>query len=132
MARVLVVSFSVVPGPDRHGVQVLHVLKAIANRFTVDVLTLRLGDLAYVERFHKTRMLRVPVPDAPLGEQLESFRRAVRRQVEGAEYDVIHFRDGWSGLAVVERARRLGARTVFELARSTLGEPRPADARLAT
>src|SRR5687767_9496307 len=102
MARVLVVSFSVVPGPDRHGVQILHILRALANRFTVDVLTLRVGDLAYVERFHKTRMLRVPIPDAPLGEQVDAFRRALKRQVEGSEYDVLHFRDAWSGLPMVQ------------------------------
>ena len=59
MARVLVVSFSVVPGPDRHGVQMIHILKALASRFTVDVLTLRVGDLAYVERFQKTRHPRI-------------------------------------------------------------------------
>jgi glycosyltransferase involved in cell wall biosynthesis len=131
LARVLVCSFSVVPGPDRHGVQLLHVLRALASRFALDVLTLRVGDLAYVERFQKTRMLRVPVPDASLGEQVEAFRRALKRQLEGAEYDVVHFRDAWSGLAVLERKPAFGYKTVFDVGRSTMGEPRPADIRLA-
>ena len=93
MARVLVVSFSVVPGPDRHGVQLVHILKALASRFTVDVLTLRVGDLAYVERFQKTRMLRVPLPDAPLNQQVDAFRRALRRQLDAGMWAAVPHRE---------------------------------------
>jgi glycosyltransferase involved in cell wall biosynthesis len=117
-----VVSFSTVPGPDRQGVQLQHAVRALASRFVVDVLTLRLGELAYVERFHRTRMLRVPVAeDDPLPTRIEAFRRAVKRQLEGAEYDVVHFRDACSGIPVLERRAALGYRTVFEVARSVHG-----------
>ncbi len=129
MARVLVVGFSVVPGPDRHGVQLLHVVRALASRFTVDVLTLRVGELAYVERFHKTRMLRVPVSEGSLSARIEAFRRAVRRQLEGAEYDVVHFRDAWAGLPVIEKRNALGYRTVFDVARSVHGDALPGEGR---
>ncbi len=131
MARLLVVSFSVVPGPDRHGIQLVHTLRALASRFTVDVLTVRVGELGYVERFLKTRMLRVPVPGPALRDQVEAFRRALRRQLDGAEYDVVHFRDAWSGVVVLERRRRLSFRTVFDVGRSAMGDPRPADEMLA-
>ena len=60
-SRLLIVSFSVCPAPDRHGVQLVNVLKALAPRYTVDVLTLRAGTMPFQERFMKTRMLRVPV-----------------------------------------------------------------------
>src|SRR3972149_5398210 len=99
MARILVMGFCAVPGPHRAGVQMPHVLRA---RHRVEVLTVRKGDQPYVEQYRKTRMLRVPVPDAPTLQQIEAFRRALRRQLEGAEYDVVHFRDGWSGLPVME------------------------------
>jgi glycosyltransferase involved in cell wall biosynthesis len=125
VARVLVVGFSVVPGPDRDGVQLPHAVRALASRFTVDVLTLRVGELAYVERYQKTRMLRVPVAEGTMPARVEAFRRAVRRQLEGAEYDVVHFRDAWAGVPVLERRAALGYRTVFDVARSVHGDGIP-------
>ncbi|MFH0901192.1 MAG: glycosyltransferase family 4 protein [Pseudomonadota bacterium] len=127
MARILVLSFGVVPAPNRHAVQLLHVLKALASRFTVDVLTLRAESLAFVERFQRTRMLRVPMPDGSLSDKIAAFRRAIRRQIESTEYEVVHFRDAWGGLPVVERSRELGLRTVFEPSRSVLAGARPID-----
>ena len=126
-SRLLIVSFSVCPAPDRHGVQLVNVLKALAPRYSVDVLTLRAGTMAFQERFMKTRMLRVPVVGS-LGEQVEMFRRAIRRQLEGEEYDVVHLRSAWGGLAVLAGA---SGKLVYEVARSTEGEPRAADAGLA-
>jgi glycosyltransferase involved in cell wall biosynthesis len=127
-SRLLIVSFSVCPAPDRHGVQLVNVLKALAPRYTVDVLTLRAGTMPFQERFMKTRMLRVPVVGM-LGEQVEAFRRAIRRQLEGEEYDAIHLRSAWGGRAVLTGGP--GARLVYEIARSTEGEPRAANAALA-
>ena len=116
------------PAPDRHGVQLVNVLKALAPRYAVDVLTLRAGTMPFQERFMKTRMLRVPVVGA-LTEQVEAFRRAIRRQLEGEEYDVIHLRSAWGGRAVL--AGGPTAKLVYEIARSTEGEPRAANAALA-
>jgi glycosyltransferase involved in cell wall biosynthesis len=112
-------------------VGLLNVLKALAPRHQVDVLTLRpqAGELPFVERFMKTRMLRVPVGHGSLGEKVEAFGRAIRRQLEGEEYDVVHLRSAWGGAAVV--AGMQSGRLVYEVARSTEGEPRAADAELA-
>src|SRR5213080_1818652 len=126
-SKLLIVSFSVCPAPDRHGVQLLNVLKALAPRYTVDVLTLRTGTMPFQERFMKTRMLRVPVVGS-LPEQVDMFRRAIRRQLEGEEYDVVHLRSAWGGKAVLAGT---SGRLVYEVARSTEGEPRAADAALA-
>ncbi|MDB4970521.1 MAG: glycosyl transferase group 1 [Myxococcales bacterium] len=126
-SKLLIVSFSVCPAPDRHGVQLLNVLKALAPRYTVDVLTLRAGTMPFQERFMKTRMLRVPVVGA-LPDQVDMFRRAIRRQLEGEEYDVVHLRSAWGGKAVLDGT---SGRLVYEVARSTEGEPRAADAALA-
>jgi glycosyltransferase involved in cell wall biosynthesis len=126
-SKLLIVSFSVCPAPDRHGVQLLNVLKALAPRYTVDVLTIRAGTMPFQERFMKTRMLRVPVVGA-LPDKVEAFRRAIRRQLEGEDYDVVHLRSAWGG-----RAALLGTtgRLVYEIARSPEGEPRAADAVLS-
>jgi glycosyltransferase involved in cell wall biosynthesis len=123
----LIVSFSVCPAPDRHGVQLLNVLKALAPRYTVDVLTIRAGTMPFQERFMKTRMLRVPVVGA-LPEKVDAFRRAIRRQLEGEEYDVVHLRSAWGGRAALAGTT---GRLVYEIARSPEGEPRAADAALS-
>jgi glycosyltransferase involved in cell wall biosynthesis len=136
----LLVSFSVCPAPDRHGVSLLNVLKALSRfaarpDFPVDVLTLRVGELPFIERFMRTRMLRVPLGGATLREQVDSFRRAIRRQLEGQEYAVIHLRSAWGGRAVLDAVAEhdpaTRPRVVYEVARSTEGEPRAADRALA-
>ena len=122
MQRVLVVAFSVVPSPGRQSVGLVNHLKALAPRYAVDVVTVKSPDLPYVDRFMKTRMLRVPCGSGGLLEQVEAFRRAVRRQLDGVDYDVVHFRCPWGGRPVCERKGELGARTIFEVARSPEGE----------
>jgi glycosyltransferase involved in cell wall biosynthesis len=122
MQRVLVVAFSVVPSPGRQSVGLVNHLKALAPRYAVDVVTVKSPDLPYVDRFMKTRMLRVPCGQGTLLEQVEAFRRAVRRQLDGVDYDVVHFRCPWGGRPVCERKGELGARTIFEVARSPEGE----------
>ncbi len=124
-------SFSVCPAPDRHGVALLNVLKALAPRYRVDVLTLRTvsDELPFVERFMRTRMLRVPVGSGTLVEQVDAFERAVRRQLEGEEYDLVHLRSAWGASAVLEGTLP-PMRLVYEVARSTEGQPRAADAEV--
>jgi glycosyltransferase involved in cell wall biosynthesis len=131
-ARILIVSFTVVPAPDRHGVGLTNLLKALAPRYQVDVLTLKPhgGDLPYVERWMRTRMLRVPVGDLALLEQVDAFRRAVRRQLESEDYDVVHVRSAWGGHAVLDGVSP-PMKVVYEVARSTLADPRAADDSLA-
>ncbi|HEX9101125.1 MAG TPA: glycosyltransferase family 4 protein [Polyangia bacterium] len=107
--------------------QLLNVLKALAPRYAVDVLTIRAGTMPFQERFMKTRMLRVPVVGT-LPEKVEAFRRAIRRQLEGEEYDVLHLRSAWGGRAALAGT---SGRLVYEIARSPEGEPRAADAALS-
>jgi len=120
--RVLVVSFSVVPDPSRQGVEIETVLKALAPRFQVDVLTIRIADMGYVERYRRTRMLRVPVGSGARVEQVEAFRRAVRRQLEGAEYDLIHFRSAYGGVPICNLKEYLDSKLVYEVAISSSTE----------
>jgi glycosyltransferase involved in cell wall biosynthesis len=108
-----------------------HVLRALAAEHTVDALVLRAGDQAYVERTGNVRILRVPVQDHDPAAQVNAFRRALRRQLDGAEYDIVHFRDGWSGIPVLEERERLRYAAVFDAARGPLAEPAPATAELA-
>jgi glycosyltransferase involved in cell wall biosynthesis len=123
VARVLITGFCAVPGPSRAGVQVRHVVRALAPSHAVDLLVVREGDQAYVERAGQVRMLRVPTHDTSMREQIHAFQRALRRQLDGADYDVVHCRDGWTGVAVLEAKPRLGFAVVYDLTRSPLDAP---------
>ncbi|HEY1546603.1 MAG TPA: glycosyltransferase family 4 protein, partial [Kofleriaceae bacterium] len=122
MPRVLLTGFCAVPGPRRAGVQLRHVIRALTPLHSVDLLVIREGDQAYVERQGSIRILRVPTPEAALDAQIQSFQRALKLQLEGADYDVVHCRDAWSGHTVLEARERLGYSVVYDLSRAPLGE----------
>ncbi|HEX7702152.1 MAG TPA: glycosyltransferase family 4 protein, partial [Kofleriaceae bacterium] len=122
MPRVLLTGFCAVPGPRRAGVQLRHVVRALTPMHNVDLLVVREGDQGYVERQGSVRILRVPAPETDLRTQIQSFQRALRRQLEGADYDVVHCRDSWSGLTVLELRERLGYAVVYDLTRAPIGE----------
>ncbi len=122
MPRVLLTGFAAVPGPRRAGVQLRHVIRSLTPLHTVDLLVLREGEQAYVERQGSVRVLRVPTHEADLRSQIQAFQRALKRQLDGADYDVVHCRDSWSGIPVLEARARLGYAVVYDLTRSPLGE----------
>src|SRR5262245_17747426 len=123
MPRVLLTGFCAVPGPRRAGVQLRHVIRALTPLHTVDLLVVREGEQGYVERQGSVRVLRVPTHEADLRSQIQAFQRALKRQLDGADYDVVHCRDSWSGIPVLEARARLGFAMVYDLSRSPLGEP---------
>src|SRR5690349_13887100 len=122
MPRVLLTGFCAVPGPRRAGVQLRHVIRALTPHHTVDLLVVREGEQAYVERKGSVRVLRVPTHDADLRAQIQAFQRALKRQLDGADYDVVHCRDSWSCIPVLEARSRMGYAVVYDLTRSPIGE----------
>ena len=122
MPRILITGFCSLPGPNRPGVQMGHVVRALARHHTVDVLVVRHGEQAYVERQGNARILRVPISEEHLREQVEAFRRALRRQLDGADYDIVHFRDGWTGASILEMRGQLEYAAVFDATRAPISE----------
>ena len=133
MPRVLIAGFCAVPGPDRAGVQ----LEPCHPRAGAQPHGRRARRAA--RRSGLRRALRQRAPPAGAGpgradplQRIDAFRRALRRQLEGADYDVVHFRDGWSGVPVLEmqepartpRSSTPGARR-WPSRRSTTSRPRP-------
>ncbi len=125
MPRVLVTGFCAVPGPRRSGVQLRHVIRALTPLHSLDLLVLREGDQGYVERQGSVRVLRVPMNETDPRAQIQAFQRALKRQLEGAEYDVVHCRDAWSAVTALEARARGGYAVVYDLTRSPLGTPWP-------
>ncbi|MCE9574068.1 MAG: glycosyltransferase family 4 protein [Deltaproteobacteria bacterium] len=117
----LITGFCSVPGPSRAGVQLRHVVRALSPAHAVDLLVSKAGDQAYVERQGQVRILRVPTHDDAPAAQIHAFQRALRRQLDGADYDVVHCRDGWSGVVVLEARARLGHAVVYDVTRGPDG-----------
>jgi glycosyltransferase involved in cell wall biosynthesis len=122
MPRVLLTGFCAVPGPRRAGVQLKHVIRSLTPMHSVDLLVVREGEQAYVERQGSVRVLRVPTNDSDQRSQIQAFQRALKRQLDGADYDVVHCRDSWSAIPVLEARARFGFTVVYDLTRSPLGE----------
>ncbi len=123
LARVLITGFCAVPGPSRAGVQLRHVVRALSPAHAVDVLVVRDAEQAYVERQGNVRILRVPTHDSDLRAQIQAFQRALRRQLDGADYDVVHCRDGWSCRQVLDVRATYGFAVVFDLTRGPYVDP---------
>ncbi len=131
MPRVLIAGYCSLPGPHRAGVQLGHVVRALVAHHTVDVLVVRSDEQAYVERLDGARVLRVPITEVDERARIEAFRRAVKRQLEGADYDIVHARDGWAGTVVLALREQLRYAMVFDAARAARSEPTGADDALA-
>ncbi|MBU1240153.1 glycosyltransferase [Myxococcota bacterium] len=89
------------------------IIRALGPRFEADLLTIREKDMGYVQKIRKHRMLRVPVSGSYL-ERVEAFQRALSRQLDGDEYDIIHFRSPWEGAVLHQKKQYFDARYVYE------------------
>ncbi len=125
--KALVATFSAVPAPDRHGVLVDNIIRALSVRYELDVLSLRVGELPYVDRYRRARMLRVPLVEGGLADQVEAFRRAVTRQLSSNDYDVIHLRSAWAALPVCRMRNQLDAAIILDLTLSPSTQVKAAD-----
>ncbi len=113
LGHILILSFSSYPSPSRQGRLLGNLISALSPRFEADILTIRESELGYIEKFRKHRLLRVPIGGTYM-EKVESFQRAISRQLDGDEYDVIHFRSPWEGHILAQNRHVLDARMIYE------------------
>jgi glycosyltransferase involved in cell wall biosynthesis len=113
--KLLLITFSPIPLMDKHSAMVTGAVRALNRLFeSIDVVSLKGDYLSHIERFHTSRLLRVPLVGDDGMEQSESFRRAVRRQIDSEVYDVVHVRSPLEGLPVSEAKAEKGYRLVYE------------------
>ncbi len=113
--KLLLISFSSIPAADRHSSAITVSARALNRVFeTIDIVAIKGEYLAHIERFHGCRLLRVPLVGENTLDRAESFRRAVRRQIESDTYDVIHVRSPLEGLPICEGREEKGYRIVYE------------------
>lgn len=113
LGHILILSFSSYPSPSRQGRLLGNLISALSPRFEADILTIRESELGYIEKFRKHRLLRVPVGGTYM-QKVESFQRAISRQLDGDEYDIIHFRSPWEGHILAQNRQTLDAKFIYE------------------
>jgi glycosyltransferase involved in cell wall biosynthesis len=114
LPRLLLCSFDVIPGPSGSSRRVTEYLKALPDRFSVVVLSVKTPDHSHIEKYEGARLLRVPVGSGDLASRIQTFERAVRRQLESEEYALAHFTDPFGGYALCELKGDYGYRLVYE------------------
>ncbi|QRN93911.1 glycosyltransferase [Archangium violaceum] len=114
LPRLLLCSFDVIPGPSGSSRRVTEYLKALPDRFSVVVLSVKTPDHSHIEKYQGARLLRVPVGSGDIASRIQAFERAVRRQLESEEYALVHFTDPFGGYALCELKGDYGYRLVYE------------------
>ncbi len=116
LPKVLYCSFDVVPAPTGSSARALGYIRALEGRAVADGLTLKTPELAHIERVHGMRLLRVPVGLGEIPARALAFERAVRRQFESEEYQLVHFTDPFGGYPICELKRQHNFKVVYEVA----------------
>ncbi len=114
LPRLLLCCFDVVPAPTAISRRLTEYVKGLSDRYQVVVLTVKTPEHTHIERYHGARLLRVPVGSGDLAARVQSFDRAVRRQLESEEYVMVHFFDPFGGYALCERRVELGYKLVYD------------------
>ncbi len=114
-AKVLFCAFEVVPAPTGFSARATEFIRGLNRDFTVDALTAKSPDQSHIERYHGARLLRVPVGGGDLPQRGQAFQRAVRRQLESDEYQLVQFSDPYGGYALSEARAQYGFKLVFDV-----------------
>ncbi len=96
-----------------------HVVNGLVREHKVDLLVWRDKAQSHREIIRGANVLRVSMPKDPTA-QVAAFQRALRRQLGSVQYDVVQFRDGWSGVTALEMKRKHKFATVFDVTRSPM------------
>jgi len=118
MKRVLYTAFDVVPSPKGASTHILHNIRGLVNsQFDVHLLTPNDGLLPTEDRIDGARVTRVTQDLAQnFLARATHFGKAVLNHLAlHPQYDAVHFRNIWDGLAVAQNKKRFGYKTIFEV-----------------
>ena len=115
LPKALFATCDVVPSPTRHSAVSRVTLQALTQHFQVDAITLKAPDLGHHEKTDRLRIFRIPAGKGDYLAQIDSFRRAMIRQLEGEEYQLVHVRSLLIGAAVAKRKAEFGAKLLVEV-----------------
>ncbi|MBI5549414.1 MAG: glycosyltransferase, partial [Deltaproteobacteria bacterium] len=115
LLKVLYCSFDVIPEPTGTSARATDFIRGLTPLFNVDGLTVKSADHPHIERYYGMRLMRVPVGAGDLPVQTQAFERAVRRQLESDEYQLVHFTDPYGGYALCELRAQYNFKLLYEV-----------------
>jgi len=118
MPRVLYTAFDIVPSPKGASTHILHNIRGLVNgQFDVQLLTPNDGLLPPEDTIEGARVTRI-LQDLSQNflARATHFGKAVLTHLTlNPNYDVVHYRNIWDGLAVAQNKKRFGYKTLFEV-----------------
>jgi glycosyltransferase involved in cell wall biosynthesis len=118
MPRVLYTAFDIVPSPKGASTHILHNIRGLVNsQYEVQLLTPNDGILPVEDTVEGARVTRIPQDlSQNFLERAIHFGKAVIAHLTlHPDYDAVHFRNIWDGLAVAQNKKRFGYKTLFEV-----------------
>ena len=118
MARVLYTAFDIVPSPKGASTHILHNIRGLVNgQFDVQLLTPNDGVLPSEDTIEGARVMRISqdLTQNFLARATHFGRAALTHLTLNPNYDVVHYRNIWDGLAVAQNKKPFGYKTLFEV-----------------
>jgi glycosyltransferase involved in cell wall biosynthesis len=114
LRKILLASLDVIPDATGASTRLTEILRGLTPVFNVDALTPKTEAHSHIERYYGARLMRVPMLRRDLPSRAQTFERAVRRQLESEEYDLIHVTDAFAGYPVCQRKGQAGYRIIYD------------------
>ena len=118
MIHVLYTAFDIVPSPKGASTHILHNIRGLVNgKYDVHLLTPNDGLLPNEDVVEDAKVTRVPQDlSQNFLARAAHFGKAVFNHLTlHHDYDVVHYRSVWDGLAIAQNKIRFGYKTLFEV-----------------
>ncbi len=118
MPRALYTAFDVVPSPKGASTHILHNIRGLVNgQFDVHLVTPNDGVLPTEDAIEGARVARISqdLSQNFLARATHYGKAVLNHLVLHHEYDVVHYRNIWDGLAIAQNKKRFGYKTLFEV-----------------
>ena len=113
-AKSLILSYDLVPGISAAGQHMVALVPALSERGEIDAMSLKGDHLPHIQRMGSARMMRVPVSSDGFQEQVAAYQRAVHRQLDSENYDLVYCSDLISAHAAVTHSTAESLPAVLE------------------
>ena len=118
MPRVLYTAFDIVPSPKGASTHILHNIRGLVNsQFDVHLITPNDGLLPVEDTIEGARVTRITqdLTQNFLARAVHFGQAVFRHLTLHPEYDVVHYRNIWDGLAIAQNKKLFGYKTLFEV-----------------
>jgi len=118
MPRVLYTAFDIVPSPKGASTHILHNIRGLVNsQFDVHLITPNDGVLPVEDTIEGARVTRITqdLTQNFLARAVQFGQAVFRHLTLHPEYDVVHYRNIWDGLAIAQNKKLFEYKTLFEV-----------------